>query len=606
MVSVSLPSRLLLALVFNLVVACAPDAGLHQGVVIQTGMAADAQADASNRATKDTADGATEEPSDAPVGADGKTMSETQPGDADSADATASSDGSLADTPVFDVVAGYDGGAPGDLGTPFDPDVWQELPSLQDSQGPDVVGQDAMGPDAVGPDVVGPDAVGPDDATAELSGADAEPGDAEPGDVVPGDVVPGDASQPDATEADTATPADAADAAPQDTVPLPDAEPDSALADQAAEVAPAEVVDDAGAVADQQSGPGDTADAASDLLADAGAADSAPEVADQGGADAASGEDALQDADPTAGNDGQVSDSSTQDVADDSGTAAPCFGKSCDDGEPCTLDTCEPSGQCSHLGAPEGSTCKDGQCHAGFCSRNTPQQAGLSCKALLQGNAKALSGVWWLDPDGPLGTLQPFPAWCEMIAEGGGWTMALKVGATDSELDYDSKYWTNIAPLHPEHPRLDGLEAKLDSFWTVPFSEVRVGLNPGKQVAWLVIPAKAASLHQIFVSGAPLPTNVSLNKWLGLLPGSVLQPNCNLQGFNLAPGAMAKYDFARVRIGVLGNLENDCASPDSRLGIGGGGTTCEQDANLTSGNAAGCLKVGDPVNLPAVGYVFVR
>jgi hypothetical protein len=45
-----------------------------------------------------------------------------------------------------------------------------------------------------------------------------------------------------------------------------------------------------------------------------------------------------------------------------------------------------------------------------------------------------------------------------------------------------------------------------------------------------------------------------------------LQPHCNREGFNNdVPG------YTRVRLGIVANQENDCASPDSRLGLRGTG-----------------------------------
>ena len=39
-----------------------------------------------------------------------------------------------------------------------------------------------------------------------------------------------------------------------------------------------------------------------------------------------------------------------------------------------------------------------------------------------------------------------------------------------------------------------------------------------------------------------------------------MQPNCNQEGFN---------SMNKIRIGILGNNENDCGTPDSFLGVGG-------------------------------------
>ena len=80
----------------------------------------------------------------------------------------------------------------------------------------------------------------------------------------------------------------------------------------------------------------------------------------------------------------------------------------------------------------------------------------------------------------------------------------------------------------------------------------------------LVVNQAGTSLQSIF-QGQELETNLSREKWLDLLPGSGLQPNCNRNGFNLKRGDNSQFV---VRFGIIGNNENDCRTPDSALGIG--------------------------------------
>src|SRR5689334_17487016 len=46
-----------------------------------------------------------------------------------------------------------------------------------------------------------------------------------------------------------------------------------------------------------------------------------------------------------------------------------------------------------------------------------------SCEALLAAKPASPSDVYTLDPDGA-GTSLPYQAFCEMVADGGGWTLA--------------------------------------------------------------------------------------------------------------------------------------------------------------------------------------
>src|SRR5262249_37038376 len=59
-----------------------------------------------------------------------------------------------------------------------------------------------------------------------------------------------------------------------------------------------------------------------------------------------------------------------------------CVGspRNCDDGNPCTADSCDPvTGNCTHASVPDGTSCSDGNacngaetCQAGTCTSGTP------------------------------------------------------------------------------------------------------------------------------------------------------------------------------------------------------------------------------------------
>ena len=83
-------------------------------------------------------------------------------------------------------------------------------------------------------------------------------------------------------------------------------------------------------------------------------------------------------------------------------------------------------------------------------------------------------------------------------------------------------------------------------------------------------------------------------RWLNLVPGGGLQSNCNKEGFNSVVSAGT---IVKVRIGILGNEQNDCYSPDTVIGIGIGGSYISSLG----------IRTGSTLNKVAgKGYIFIR
>ena len=277
---------------------------------------------------------------------------------------------------------------------------------------------------------------------------------------------------------------------------------------------------------------------------------------------------------------------------------------SCDDGNPCAVDLCAPATGCSHEPVADDQPCGlGGVCAAGVCGLpNAVTLNDVSCLALLNKNKDAPSGLYWLDADGPTGALPPYRAWCDMHHDGGGWTLALKVDGTDKLLHYNAKAWGAKTAINPDAAGLDDKQALLQSYWTVPFTEVRVGMRTGKDLRWATVKHVASSLHGVLSANKPAPTTLGLAGWKSLISSASLQLACHLEGFNVAPNAGG----ARVRIGIIGNNENNCASPDSWLGIGGNQTQCGQKNANTAGNIACHGPNAGGRKTRSFGYVLVR
>jgi hypothetical protein len=270
-----------------------------------------------------------------------------------------------------------------------------------------------------------------------------------------------------------------------------------------------------------------------------------------------------------------------------------CVGqpKVCDDGLACTIDSCVAPKGCTAKVAVDGSACGPGVCQSGACTIGNENVPAASCKQAkdILGNPK--SGTYWLDPDGKQGPDEPFQAYCEMEADGGGWTLVLKVDGVQQNFVQGSPLWTNGSPYNGLAFGYDDQEARLLGYASVPFQAVRVGLKVGTVANFIVVPTTSSSLAYLFSLGKPIATTVGRDKWKSLLADASLQKNCNQEGFNTL----------RCRIGITANQEADCNSPDSWLGIGcAGGFAAGNwaDPNWEPDNFGKATK--------AFGYVFVR
>ncbi|MBN2799239.1 MAG: hypothetical protein JXX28_08855, partial [Deltaproteobacteria bacterium] len=260
-----------------------------------------------------------------------------------------------------------------------------------------------------------------------------------------------------------------------------------------------------------------------------------------------------------------------------------------------------------HPGVDEVCDGLDNDCDGVADNRDAVLGTAAACPArhcadVLENVDDASDGAYWVDS---IGSTAPYLAYCDMSTEGGGWTLALKADGTQPTFSYDAAYWTNTSLLNPTSADLSHTQAKLEPFLSMPFSEVMAGIaypidtSGDLFLTTLVLPQGGSSLRSLF-SGGYVATTQGRAAWKGLMAGSSLQPNCNKEGFNVY------HSYSRVRVGIYANQEGDCGSPDSRLGIGGQGSTCGQLDGLSVGNAAGCSPDLGDKNLYAWGALFLR
>ncbi|XP_062500458.1 mannose-binding protein C-like [Corticium candelabrum] len=200
----------------------------------------------------------------------------------------------------------------------------------------------------------------------------------------------------------------------------------------------------------------------------------------------------------------------------------------------------------------------------------TPGSSSLlpatSCREIaLYYKSSAKNGNHWIKPS--YNDL-PYQAFCDANE---GWTLIMKIDGNQQTFTYRSKLWSNKETFQPTNLDLDDKEAKLASYWTLPFTELRLGMKVNGTIRWITLSYSASSLYSLIADGNYRSTSIGENKWRPLLPASSLQQFCNREGFNTRStyNYRSHYiHYARARLGLLASNSNNCNSPDSFLGFG--------------------------------------
>lgn len=119
----------------------------------------------------------------------------------------------------------------------------------------------------------------------------------------------------------------------------------------------------------------------------------------------------------------------------------------------------------------------------------------------------------------------------------------------------------------------------------------------GNQIKFIVVNKQANSLYELIADGEYRATTLGCNAWESLIGSQAsLQSSCNKEGFN--SGCTSKV-FAKARIGIFGNNEDDCNSCNSRIGFG------SDSANPCGNLNTNGLLIGWH-NIKAMGYILVQ
>jgi hypothetical protein len=292
-------------------------------------------------------------------------------------------------------------------------------------------------------------------------------------------------------------------------------------------------------------------------------------------------------------------------------------GVQCDNGKSCVAGSCVCSGGKSTCGAACVDTASDAK-NCGGCGnvcQGTCVNGGCatSCANLRALNKNTPSGAYMIDPDG-IGPGGAYKAYCDMTNDGGGWTLALKAdgASASSNFLYGGALWTNATTLNAGTVDLSRSEAKYASFSQIVASSVRLVIadtsananNPPTHAQVITLGSPSTLLG--LVSGNFTSTAIGRGAWITLGNGGAPQLNCNVEGFNayFAPPS------SRARIGLLGNSQNNCNTPDSAIGFGisvGPGNTCyTKSPSYAVGVIGGGTCAAGGADRTYFGYVYVR
>ena len=162
---------------------------------------------------------------------------------------------------------------------------------------------------------------------------------------------------------------------------------------------------------------------------------------------------------------------------------------------------------------------------------------------------------------------------------------------------------------------MDDQETKLPTYWSTSFKELCVGMKVSNDLKFVSISYPASSLYDLIADGKYRATRLGRQRWKSLISGSSLQTNCNRQGFNVLQSPNTHpHPLARTRIGIIGNQENDCRTPDSFLGFGGPSASVRNNyycgvsnvINTCGNSATQCTPDNGVKEVKAMGYIFVR
>ena len=156
--------------------------------------------------------------------------------------------------------------------------------------------------------------------------------------------------------------------------------------------------------------------------------------------------------------------------------------------------------------------------------------------------------------------------------------------------------WTNNETFNIEGG-LEGLtenETKLASYHNTPFTKICLGMTVNNATNMILLNHSANSLYNVIADGIYRRTYLGRDVWLTLVNDGEIQEYCNKEGFNVEVVGTKLF----LRIGLAGNEQDNCVTPDSSIGFG------MQYDEPGQRRSSGIIYVSSHV--PSFGYIFVQ
>ncbi|XP_046863994.1 uncharacterized skeletal organic matrix protein 5-like [Xenia sp. Carnegie-2017] len=216
-------------------------------------------------------------------------------------------------------------------------------------------------------------------------------------------------------------------------------------------------------------------------------------------------------------------------------------------------------------------------------------------------NASLKDGMYLISTNTLMGYSKVFCMRKITGSSGEGWTLVLKIDGTKKTFRYNSPLWSNKESYMIENGEtgLGQNETKLPTYWSTKIKKMCVGMKVNSKIKFIGFEMQAKSLYDLIADGKYRKTTLSRSQWLKLVESSSLQQYCDREGFNVVGESGG---HARVKLGILGNEQNDCITPDSFIGFGGS-YECKSCGANSCGNFATWSSNDKQVR--AMGYIFV-